>query len=420
MKEVQKGISFKHFIFLVVVLFAMAPGLKIFSKKRVHDGSPSSSLRNKGSSLDKDSSLGVSRHKQEDMVPPVVSPLELPKLRLPDYIATSFGGETIVRLVSLADARDDLVEAASAGFFPDVITGSVDLSMAIVEAMLHFSESIDQDTLSSEENMRGRVKAFILSVLDAVYGPNCVRVAVYNPDVDWSISLWQMFPVPDSPSSRSFLALMPSQSDAIIQWLDLKSRLIKQCRNPKREAQRSHRIAALEEELQELALRHAAMIERFIKIQQGEKDPEAAQAKREGEAKRLVARKAKLKQILNDRHSGVDQAIRTKRDAFLWGGQPHIMASMAALNNSTTISKAGSMGERVRRISRFGFRSEPDDNDLEISSESSERPESEQGDQTPPEPEPANNHFGCFSVFKCCRANADKKGRGKRRPSTRL
>lgn len=395
----------------------MTAGLKIFSKKHAHDGSASASIKNKGSSHEKDGSLAVPTKQQREIVPQDSAPIELHKLKLPDYINASFAGETIVRLVSLADARDELVKAASEGFFADVITGSVDVSMAIVEAMLHFSESFDQEALSNEDVMRARVKAFILSVLDAVYGPNCVRIAVYNPDVDWSISLWQMFPVPDSPTSRSFLAMVPSQSDAIIQWLDLKSRLIKQCRNPKREAQRAHKIAALEEELQELALRHAAMIERFIKIQQGEKDPEAAQAKREGEARRLAARKIKLKQILTERHRVVDQATRTRRDAFLWGGQPHIIATMAALNNSTTVSKAGSVGERVRRISRFGFRSEPDDNDVDMSSESSTPADSDDGNKAGPQPEPRTTSVGCLGLFRCCAPKVSKKPNIKRRSS---
>ena len=337
------------------------------------------------------------------------APMDLHKLSIPEYINAAFGGETLVCLVSLADARDDLVKLAAAGFFPDVITGCVDVSMAIVEALLKFADSIDAEALANEDIMRGRVRSFMLSVLDAVYGPNCVRITVYNPEVDWNVSLWQMFPVPDSPSTRSFLSQVPSQSDTVIQWLDLKSRLIKQCRNPKREAQRANKIAALEDELQELALRHAALIERFIKIQQGEKDPEAAQAKRDAEAKRLAARKLKLKKVLTDKHRVVDPATRSRRDAFLWGGQPHLLASMAALNNST-VSRAASMGERVRRMSRFGFRSEADEDDLDGSSESSSAANGEDAELAPPET-PTKQQGGCFALFRCCAPRVDKKGR---------
>ena len=325
---------------------------------------------------------------------------------LPEYINGAFGGDAIGTLVALADQRDDLVKSATAGSFPDVITGCVDICMALVEALLAFADSIDANTAANEDLMRAKTKTFILAVLDAVYGPNCVRITVYNPEVDWNASVWQLFPVVESPSSRHFLNRAPSQSDAIIQWLDLKSRLLKQCRNPKREAQRMNKIAALEDELQGLALRHAAMIERFIKIQQGEKDPEAAQALRDAAAKRLAERKARFERVIATKHCVVDPATRKKRDALLWGGQPHIQVTAGALNNST-LSKA-SVGERVRRLSRFGFRSEADEDELDESSEASSAEDEEAGNQ-----QPAKANVGCLSVFRCCAPKPEKKNRRK-------
>lgn len=329
--------------------------------------------------------------------------MEISSHPLPEYINGAFGGDTIGKLVSLADERDEMVKNAPAGLFTDTITGSVDVAMAVVIALLEFSDTIDAEALVSEELMRVRTKAFILSVLDAVFGPNCVRVAVYNPEVDWNISVWQLFPIDESPSSRSFLNRVPSQSDSLIQWLDVKSRLTKHCRNPKRDAQRINKIAALEDELQGLAVRHAAMIDRFIKIQQGEKDPEGAQAKREAAASRLAARNVKFRKVLAENHKVVDPAVRAKRDAFLWGGQPHITYQAASLNSST-LSKAASMGERVRRLSRFGFRSEHDENEIEDSSEGS----SGGGDQGVLDSH-ANvgkgrtaRRFGCFPFARCC------------------
>lgn len=322
---------------------------------------------------------------------------------LAEYINGAFGGEAIGKLVALADERDEMVKSAPAGLFTDTITGSVDISMAIVIAMLEFADAIDNEALSSEEVMRVRARAFILAILDAVYGPNSVRNSVYNPEVDWNISVWQLFPVEESPSSRSFLARVPSQSDSLIQWLDLKSRLTKHCRNPKRDAQRINKISALEDELQGLAIRHAAMIERFIKIQQGEKDPEGAQAKREAAAKRLAERSEKFRKVLTEKHRILDPATRTKRDAFLWGGQPHITIAATNLNTST-LSKAGSVGERVRRLSRFGFRSEQDDLDVEDSSDESsagghgDLEDNPKFDRKPP-------RKGCFPFFVCCRGS---------------
>jgi hypothetical protein len=163
---------------------------------------------------------------------------------------------------------------------------------------------------------------------------------------------------------------------------------VKQCRNPKLESQRLNKIAALEDELASLAVRHAAMIERFIKIQQGEKDPDGAQAKRDAAAKRLAERKTKYARVIAEKHRIVDSAVREKRDAFLWGGVPHMSA--ASLNNST-MSKAASVGERVRRISRFGFRS--DDDDLSSSSAASAEPVIDS---------PKKVKRGCLP-FRCCR-----------------
>lgn len=322
---------------------------------------------------------------------------------LPEYINGAFGGDAISKLVSLADERDEMVKVAPAGLFTDAITGSVDVAMAVVIAMLEFSDTIDAEALGSEEIMRSRTKTFILAVLDAVFGPNSVRIAVYNPEVDWNVSVWQLFPVDESPSSRSFLVRVPSQSDSLIQWLDLKSRLTKHCRNPKRDAQRVNKIAALEDELQSLAIRHAAMIERFIKIQQGEKDPEGAQAKREAAAKRLAERQAKFRKVLNENHKITDSAVRTKRDAVLWGGQPHITSQAASLNSST-MSKAASMGERVRRLSRFGFRSENDENDIEDSSVASSAGDHGDLDHHLPQIQKGGPRKGggCFPFFKCC------------------
>jgi len=319
---------------------------------------------------------------------------------LAEYINGAFGGEAIGKLVSLADERDEMVKAAPAGLFTDTITGSVDISMAIVIAMLEFADAIDNEALSSEDIMRTRARTFILAAMDAVYGPNSVRSSVYNPEVDWNISVWQLFPVEESPSSRNFLSRVPSQSDSLIQWLDLKSRLTKHCRNPKRDAQRINKISALEDELQGLAIRHAAMIDRFIKIQQGEKDPEGAQAKREAAAKRLAERRARFRKVVTEKHRILDPATRSKRDAFLWGGQPHI--ATAAVNlNSSTLSKAGSVGDRVRRLSRFGFRSEHDDIDIEDSSEESSA--AGQGDlEDNPRSDRKAPKRGCFPFFKCC------------------
>jgi hypothetical protein len=390
----------------------MAPGLKFLSKKRpTDDGSTSSTKQKVSSKGNDDSNIGAAHSTSMEPVNPLPSPNELRKLSIADYINAAFGGDALVSLVSLADSRDEMVKSASAGFFPDVITGCVDVSMAIVEALLKFADSLDAEAQDSEEVMRARVKAFMLSVLDAVYGPNCVRIVVYNPDVDWNVSMWQLFPVPESPSTRSFLLQMPSQSETLIQWMDLKSRLMKQCRNPKREAQRIHKIAALEDELQELALRHSSLIERFIKIQQGEKDPEAAQALREAQAKRLTERKVKLKSIMKEKHQVVDPTTRSKRDAFLWGGQPHILATMAAVNN-TTVSRMGSVGERVRRISRFGFRSEPDEDELDISSEpSSSEEEDPDKELAVPENDKKQKSPGCLAFLMCCKPSE------KRRPS---
>ena len=58
---------------------------------------------------------------------------------LTEYINGAFGGDTIGRLVSLADTRDELVKAAPAGLFTDPVTGSVDVSMAVVIAMPGFN-----------------------------------------------------------------------------------------------------------------------------------------------------------------------------------------------------------------------------------------------------------------------------------------
>ena len=394
----------------------MAPGLKFLSKKKGNEERTASSSKRLSSYKGKNESDNPPSNpmnvEQSSIEPAAV---ELQKLTIPEYINVSFGGNTLVCLVGLADARDEVVKIATAGFFPDVITGCVDVTMAVVESLLKFADSIDSEARESEEVMRHRVRTFMLSVLDAVYGPNCVRITVYNPDIDWNVSIWQMFPVPESPSSRTFLVQVPSQSDTVIQWMDLKSRLMKQCRNPKREAQRIHKIAALEDELQELALRHAALIERFIKIQQGEKDPEAAQAKREAEAKRLAERKVKLKQILTNKHRVIDPAVRGRRDAFLWGGQPHIIATMAALNNST-MSKAASVGDRVRRMSRFGFRSEPDQDDLDMTSETSSAPEESDMDHAQP-PSPEVSKRGCLGFLACCGPRlVEKKKKQKRRP----
>ncbi len=326
---------------------------------------------------------------------------------LSEYINGAFGGDAISKLVALADERDSLISEAPSGLFTDAITGGVDVSMAVVIAMLEFSDTIDTEALSSEDIMRNRSKVFISSVLDSVYGVNSVRVSCYNPEVDWSISVWQLFPVDDSPSSRSFTSKVPSQSDSLIQWLDLKSRLARHCRNPKRDAQRINRIAALEDELQSLAVRHAAMIDRFIKIQQGEKDPEGAQAKRDAAAKRCAERGLRLKLVISEKHKTSDPQLRSKRDAFLWGGHPHIVTTALSLNNST-MSKAATMGERVRRLSRFGFRSEPGDYDVEESSDASS-----EGDvgglHTGVSTADKLPRRGCFPLFKCCTGTQNVK-----------
>ena len=326
---------------------------------------------------------------------------------LAEYVNGAFGGDTIGRLVALADTRDEMVKGAPAGLFTDPVTGSVDVSMAVVIAMLEFSDSIDSDAMSRENIMRERCKAFIQAILDAVYGPNSVRITAYNPEVDWNISVWQLFPVDESPSSRNFLARVPSQSESLIQWLDVKSRLTKHCRNPKRDAQRINKIAALEDELQGLAIRHAAMIERFIKIQQGEKDPEGAQARREAAARRLAERKEKFKRVLIEKHKLFDPSTRAKRDAFLWGGQPHIITTAAAFNSST-LSKAASLGERVRRLSRFGFRSEADDQELDESSEASSANDVHH-DDTQNTGKSEKGRTGCLAIFGCGRVKNQNK-----------
>jgi hypothetical protein len=376
----------------------MAPGLKFLSKRRSSDDSSRGSEN--GSIPDNVKYVGPDaiHHAQtkETSVEEYRAPL--PKtLGLEDFIQIAFGNDAISNLVALANARDDLVKDAADGFYPDVITGSVDICMAIVLASLTFSESIDAMAKDDEIVMRERVKSYILSILDAVYGPNCVKIAVYNPEIDWSVSLWQMFPVSESPSSRNFLTQVPSQSDAAIQWMDVKSRLIKECRNPKRDAQRTHKITALEEELKELSLRHASLIERFIKIQQGEKDPEGAQLKRDAEAKRLVERKIRLCKLVDDKHRIIDPSIRSKRDAILWGGQPH-MASAAALNASyMTKNSTHTIG---RRLSRFGFRNSHDDDDL--SSGSSSEPDPDLAGPVPTDSPKRRKKKGFLSIFRCC------------------
>lgn len=391
----------------------MAPGLRFLSKRRTSSDHSIGMDANKGRDGAKDADQDAF-HQAQTKETSVEEPLpQLPrKATVEDFIQTAFGDTTISNLVALANARDDLIKDASAGFFPDVITGCVDICMAIVLASLTFSESLDPEAKASEDALRTRVRTYIMSVLDAVYGPNCVKITVYNPDVDWNISLWQMFPVADdSPAAKTFLSSVPSQSDAAIQWMDLKSRLIKECRNPKRDSQRTHKISALEEELKELSLRHAALIERFIKIQQGEKDPEGAQAKREAEAKRLVERKERLGRILIEKHRVNDPVVRTKRDAILWGGQPHTTG--ASLNNSMmTKRSANSIG---RRLSRFGFRSTSDaeDNgslDESSSSASNETPRDNLASGPSDEEDRAvvnASRGGCFAIFRCC-ANPPK------------
>jgi hypothetical protein len=215
--------------------------------------------------------------------PRITQLLDIPQARnLTDFINTAFTGDTLQSLVVLADGRDQLKTNSVAGLFPDVITGCVDLCMSIAENLLLFADSINDQVLADESQMREKVRILAISVLDSVYGPNCVRISVYNYEADWDITQWQLLPQPtDTPKGK-----LKSESEAYIQWMDLKSRLIRECRNPKREAQRLNRIEALENELQELALRHAALIDRFVKIQQGETDPEGAEAKRKELEKR--------------------------------------------------------------------------------------------------------------------------------------
>lgn len=368
----------------------MVTSLRSSNKKSSVDDSVAIISKRKMSGSDASLDIAQVQAKTSDATPVEEAPA-VPKLTVADYIYTALGGDTVGNLISLSDIRDELVKESSAGFFPDVITGCIDVSMAVMEAMFKLADSIDAFSLTNEDVMREKVRVFILSILDAVYGPNSVRIIIYNPDVDWNISLWQMFPVPDSPSARSFLSQVPSQSDTLIQWLDLKSQLVKQCRNPKREAQRVHKISALEEELQELALRHAGLIDRFIKIQQGEKDPEAAQAKREAMAKRLEARKYRLGKIVHDKHQiPPDPITRTKRDAILWGGPPHV-GTNASLNNSTLSAKAGS--SLVRRLSRFGFRED------DFSEDAASTPEDYNIHHEPA----AKANVGCLGIFgKCC------------------
>ena len=380
----------------------MTPGLRFLSKRRgSSDKTADHKSRNdvdKHKDVDQDA-FHQAQTKETSVEEPLPQSMRKPSVE--DFIQTAFGDEAIANLVALANARDDLVKDATAGFFPDVITGCVDICMAIVLASLTFSESIDPQAKVSEEAMRSRVRAYIMSVLDAVYGPNCVKITVYNPEVDWNVSLWQMFPTTDdSPQARTFLSSVPSQSDVAIQWMDLKSRLIKECRNPKRDSQRTHKITALEEELKELSLRHAALIERFIKIQQGEKDPEGAQAKREAEAKRLVERKDRLRKIIHEKHNIVDPVARTKRDAILWGGQPHNNA--AALNNSLMTKRStNSIG---RRLSRFGFKSTSDIDEDSFGDSSSSESSNDDSHNLAQGPLDVADHApkGCFAIFRCC------------------
>lgn len=379
----------------------MAPGIRFLSKRRNSTDKVDSSVTRKDSDRMKESDQDAF-HQAQTKETSVEEPLAVSQRKpsVEDFIQQAFGDELIANLVALANARDDLIKEATAGFFPDVITGCVDICMAIVLASLNFSESIDPESRANEEAMRARVRSYIMGVLDAVYGPNCVKMTVYNPEVDWSVSLWQMFPIADdSPGARTFASSVPSQSDAAIQWMDLKSRLVKECRNPKRDSQRTHKITALEEELKELSLRHASLIERFIKIQQGEKDPEGAQAKREAEAKRLVERKVRLAKILKDKHKIVDPVVRTQRDAFLWGGQPH--TSAASLNNSLMTKRSThSLG---RRLSRFGFRSTSDvGDDSSDDSSSNESGNNENNLETGPPVKDSHAPKGCFAIFRCC------------------
>jgi len=386
----------------------MAPGLRFLSKRRSSDGSArasdTSSIPDNRKFVEPET---IHQAQTKETSVQDYQQVNAKKHELDDFIQIAFGNDAIANLVALANARDELIKEASDGFYPDVITGSVDLCMAVVLASLTFSESLDRTAKEDEAVMRAKVKSYILSILDAVYGPNCVKIAVYNPEIDWSVSLWQMFPIAaESPSSRNFLTQVPSQSDTAIQWMDVKSRLVKECRNPKRDAQRNHKITSLEEELKELSLRHASLIERFIKIQQGEKDPEGAQLKRDAEAKRLADRKIRLKKLVESKHKILDPNIRTKRDAILWGGPPH-MASNAAVLNSSYMTK-NSTHTIGRRLSRFGFRSSHDIEDDDLSSDDP---------SSPPDPDLAGpvisdpdikrkGRGGFFGIFRCCTGGA--------------
>jgi hypothetical protein len=306
------------------------------------------------------------------------------------FVNTAFSGETLMGLVNLADARDTMVADSPAGFFPDVVSGSVDMSMAMAETMLKFSDSLDSDSVQSEEIFCQRIHEFIISVLDAVYGPNCVRISVYNPDIDWSISLWHMLHSGESDHSPSDRGI-PSQGESLVQWVDLKTRLIGHCRNPKKDAQRIDHIHTLEQQLAELTAEHAALLEKLSESENGN-PPTIPDPLLNGS----IDRKSLCRKVVLEKHRISDPTIRSKRDAILWGGPPHMAASSAA-------------GNTKRRLSRFGFKSEED----YISSESSSEgiPTSPQEEDAPgrtivengSDTPLATKPVGCLAMFRCCK-----------------
>ncbi len=336
-----------------------------------------------------------------------------------EFITSAFNGDMLMNLVNLADARDGLVREAPAGFFPDVVSGSVDMSMAIAETMLKFTDSLDKDARSSQDIFTLRVHEFIISVMDAVYGPNCVRITLYNPDVDWTISLWHMLHVEDnSPSDRVFSSQIPSQAEASSQWIDLKNRLISYCRNPKREIQQAEHIASLEHELEKLNEEYSSILE---KMNQPKDSDDVKPSKRmSSDSKSPGDSVARCREIVLHKHRVFDPESRSKRDAILWGGQPHLVAA--------SNSAIGVVGKTKRRLSRFGFKSEEEYMSSDSSSEGAAIPTSPQDVNKPSEPNDnaaedgmntppaAAKNVGCLSVFRCCSAKPNPKSKATNNP----
>lgn len=379
----------------------MAPKMKFLPKQKKNSISASDSSESAGSLDEEKTPQKPTKGALKGRKPSIdTSPMSF---AAGEFITSAFNGDMLMNLVNLADIRDRLVKEAPTGFFPDVVSGSVDMSMAIAETMLKFTDSLDKDALSSQEVFSMRVHEFILAVMDAVYGPNCVRITLYNPEVDWTISLWQMLHVEDnSPSDRVFSSQIPSQAEAFSQWIDLKSRLMGHCRNPKKELQQAELITSLEDELTQLTDEYTALLDKMMSnsnTNEGKKSPSKKQS--DGSKSNSLERIAACRELVLTKHRLVDPEVRSKRDAILWGGQPHLAASSAT-----------NPGKSKRRLSRFGFKSEEEYLSSESSSEggipnsphdvnrpaSVEPPVDGDGMRTPP----AADNVGCMALFRCC------------------